>query len=213
MGFNRLPSNSEKLLLEIVNTDNASQLLCNLIEQASSTEDDELRGIIRELRQEGNINVKWADNIPYFVTLNNSARTYKEQLAEFETQTVIQAIKDKKVKPIIFISHRSTDKAIADMLVDYFSGTGIPKDIIFCSSLFDEFESYETAESRFAHAMDNIQPLILNNSNNGSDWKGHNVTSEQIYKRHSKTKLGSEKLYEIADRIIQENIQKGNIKN
>lgn len=80
-------------------------------------------------------------------------------------------------------------------------------------ALFDEFESYETAESRFAHTMDNIQPLILNNSNNGSDWKEHNVTSTQIYKRHSKTKLGSEKLFEVADRIIQENIQKGNLKN
>ena len=80
-------------------------------------------------------------------------------------------------------------------------------------ALFDEFEACETAESRFAHALDNIQPLMLNNSNNGSDWKEHNVTSEKIYKRHSKTKLGSEKLFEIADRIIQDNIQKGNIKN
>lgn len=80
-------------------------------------------------------------------------------------------------------------------------------------ALFDEFESYETAESRFAHAMDNIQPLILNNSNNGSDWKGHNVTSEQVYKRHSKTRLGSEKLFEISDQIIRENVQKGNLKN
>ena len=80
-------------------------------------------------------------------------------------------------------------------------------------ALFDEFEAYETAESKFAHALDNIQPLMLNNSNNGSDWKAHNVTTTQIYKRHGKTKLGSEKLFEIADQIIQENIQKGNIKN
>lgn len=78
-------------------------------------------------------------------------------------------------------------------------------------ALFDEFEECETAESRFAHAMDNIQPLLLNNSNNGSDWREHNVTAEQIYRRQSKTKPGSQKLFEIADRIIQENIQKGNI--
>ncbi len=78
--------------------------------------------------------------------------------------------------------------------------------------LFDEFEAYETAESKFAHAMDNIQPLLLNNSNNGGDWKEHNVTVEQIYKRQSKTKLGSEALFEITDRIIQENISKGNLK-
>ncbi|MDD5900137.1 MAG: HD domain-containing protein, partial [Lachnospiraceae bacterium] len=55
-------------------------------------------------------------------------------------------------------------------------------------ALFDEFEECETAESKFAHAMDNLQPLLLNNSNNGSDWQGHNVTVDQIYKRHSKTK-------------------------
>ena len=78
--------------------------------------------------------------------------------------------------------------------------------------LFDEFEEYETAESKFAHAMDNIQPLILNNSNNGGDWREHDVTVEQIYKRQSKTKLGSEKLFEITDCIIQENVKKGNLK-
>lgn len=78
-------------------------------------------------------------------------------------------------------------------------------------ALFDEFEECETAEARFAHAMDNIQPLLLNNSNNGSDWRGHNVTAAQIYERHSKTKSGSQKLFEIADSIIQENIQKGNL--
>ncbi|MBE6665872.1 MAG: HD domain-containing protein [Ruminococcaceae bacterium] len=79
-------------------------------------------------------------------------------------------------------------------------------------SLFDEFEAYETAESRFAHVMDNLQPLILNNSNNGNDWKEHHIKSAQIYKRQSKTKLGSEKLFDVIDNIIQENIQKGNLK-
>lgn len=79
-------------------------------------------------------------------------------------------------------------------------------------TLFDEFEAYETAESKFAHAMDNLQPLMLNNSNNGNDWKEHQVTAEQVYKRQGKTKLGSEKLFEVVDRMIQENIEKGNIK-
>lgn len=78
-------------------------------------------------------------------------------------------------------------------------------------ALFDEFEDYETAESRFAHAMDNIQPLLLNNSNNGGDWREHHVTAEQVYKRQGKTKLGSRKLFEITDHIIQENIKKGNL--
>ena len=80
-------------------------------------------------------------------------------------------------------------------------------------ALFDEFEAYETPESKYAHAMDNLQPLILNNSNGGSDWKEHGVTSSQVYGRQSKTKLGSEKLYqEVVDKIIKEQIRKGNIK-
>ncbi len=79
-------------------------------------------------------------------------------------------------------------------------------------SLFDEFEAYETAESKFAHAMDNLQPLMLNDSNNGADWRRHGVTKEKIYKRQSKTRLGSEKIFEIADSIIRKNIEKGNIK-
>ena len=135
MDFKKLPSNSEKLLHKIVYTDNPVQLLCNLFEKASQKEDDELRGIIRELRQEGYIDVKWADNVPYFVTLNNSARVYEEQLAEFEAQKSYSISQDKKVNSVIFISHRSTDKEVADMIVDFFSATGISRDKIFCSSL------------------------------------------------------------------------------
>ncbi len=78
-------------------------------------------------------------------------------------------------------------------------------------ALFDEFEEYETAESKFAHAMDNLQPLMLNNSNNGGDWKEHGVSADQVYGRQRKTALGSEKLFEVIDGIIKENIQKGSI--
>ena len=80
------------------------------------------------------------------------------------------------------------------------------------TALFDEFESNRTAESRFAHAMDNLQPLLLNHSNGGSDWIEHDVSSEQVYGRQRKTKLGSETLFEVTDAIIQENIKKGSLK-
>ena len=79
-------------------------------------------------------------------------------------------------------------------------------------SLFDEFEAFETAESKFAHAMDNLQPLMLNNSNGGNDWKEHGVCADQVYGRQRKTRLGSEKIFEVVDQIIQENVKKGTIK-
>lgn len=79
-------------------------------------------------------------------------------------------------------------------------------------ALFDEFEAYETPESKFAHAMDNLQPLMLNNSNGGADWREHGVSAEQVYGRQNKTRLGSEKIFGIVDRIIKENIKNGNIR-
>ena len=80
------------------------------------------------------------------------------------------------------------------------------------TALFDEFEAYETAEARFSHSLDNLQPLLLNDSNEGGDWKEHQVTAEAVYGRQRKTRLGSEKLFEVTDRIIRENIQKGNLR-
>ena len=60
--------------------------------------------------------------------------------------------------------------------------------------------------------MDNLQPLLLNNSNDGGDWRAHDVIASQVYGRQSKTARGSQKLYEITDQIIKDNIKKGNIK-
>ncbi len=80
------------------------------------------------------------------------------------------------------------------------------------TGLFDEFEAFETPEAKFAHAMDNLQPLLLNNSNGGSDWREHQVTAKQVYGRQSQTSLGSKQLYEVTDQLIQENMKKGNIR-
>ena len=77
--------------------------------------------------------------------------------------------------------------------------------------IFDEFEAFQTPEAKFARAMDNLQPLLLNNSNDGGDWKEHEVTAENVYGRQRKTKLGSEKLFEVTDRILKANIAKGNL--
>lgn len=80
------------------------------------------------------------------------------------------------------------------------------------TALFDEFEEARTAESRFAHVMDNLQPLLLNNSNDGADWREHEVYASQVYGRQQKNRYGSKQLYEITDQILKENIKKGNIK-
>ena len=84
MSFNKLPSNSKKLLDDILQADNPADMLSKRFEGLSHKEDEELRSIIRELRENGYINLSWADNKPYRVVINNSARTYNEQLEEYE---------------------------------------------------------------------------------------------------------------------------------
>ena len=80
------------------------------------------------------------------------------------------------------------------------------------AAIFDEFEESKTPESKFAHAMDNLQPLMLNNSNDGGDWREHGVSAKQVYGRQSRTKEGSEKLYEVTDQIIQKHRETGTLK-
>ena len=80
------------------------------------------------------------------------------------------------------------------------------------AAVFDEFEESKTPESKFAHAMDNLQPLMLNNSNDGGDWRDHGVSAKQVYGRQDRTKEGSEKLYEITEQIIKKHGEKGNLK-
>lgn len=79
-------------------------------------------------------------------------------------------------------------------------------------ALFDEFEAQETAEARFAKAMDNLQPVLLHEANGGGDWKEHKVTKEQIMRRQEKTRHGSEELFEVIKDIIDKHIAEGNIK-
>ncbi len=92
MEFYKLPSNSKALLDEIVNSSNPTDLLCKKLESASPQEDDILRGVIRELSEHGYITVTlWADNLPYHVVVNNSARTYDEILKEYEDSRAFQS--------------------------------------------------------------------------------------------------------------------------
>lgn len=79
--------------------------------------------------------------------------------------------------------------------------------------LFEEFEAGETAEAKFARTMDNLQPLMLNDSNDGGDWKAHQVTKTQIMKRHARNQLGSKVIGEYTKELIDKNVQKGNIRD
>ena len=88
----------------------------------------------------------------------------------------------------------------------------LPKDQgLYFRSLWDEFEEYETADARYAHLLDNFQPFLLNDASKGISWVEHQVKKEQIYKRKEKTGTTSPTIWEHMKKVIEENIEKGNI--
>ncbi len=50
-------------------------------------------------------------------------------------------------------------------------------------ALWDEFESAQTADARFAKAIDRFQTPIANLANNGGTWRDYAVTLEQMDRR------------------------------
>ena len=49
--------------------------------------------------------------------------------------------------------------------------------------LWMEFEEQETADARFANAMDRLQPLLQNAFSGGGSWCNQNLTRAQVLKR------------------------------
>lgn len=75
--------------------------------------------------------------------------------------------------------------------------------------IYEEFQAYETPEAKFARAMDNFQPLLLNDSNNGHDWEEHKVTRAQVDNRQNGTIKGSEYIYKVTKAILDKNERQG----
>ncbi len=79
-------------------------------------------------------------------------------------------------------------------------------------ALWEEFEEGKTPEARFARALDNVQPAMLNNATDGIEWVNHNVRLSQILCRNKNTADGSAVLWDYAYRhFIEPNVEKGRI--
>ncbi len=79
--------------------------------------------------------------------------------------------------------------------------------------LWDEFEAYETPDAKYAHLLDNFQPLLLNDAAEGIAWLEHGVKKSQIYKRNAKIEETSTAIWEKMKALIDKHIEKGHIIN
>lgn len=79
-------------------------------------------------------------------------------------------------------------------------------------SLWDEFEEYETADAKFAHLLDNFQPLLLNDASEGRSWEEHGVHKFQVCRRNERIPDTSEIVWEKMLEIMDNHIGAGHLK-
>ena len=78
--------------------------------------------------------------------------------------------------------------------------------------LWKEFEDGETDDAKFAKSLDKFEPLLQNFSNNGGTWDKYNVTYNEVYTQKKSINNGSGTLWEYAENLLNESVDKGILK-
>ena len=75
--------------------------------------------------------------------------------------------------------------------------------------LWDEFEARESAEARFAAAVDRLQPMMHNYLTGGHSWRRHNITREQVVGRNRPIDDGASALWQLAEQFLDDAFENG----
>jgi putative hydrolase of HD superfamily len=78
-------------------------------------------------------------------------------------------------------------------------------------ALWEEFEAGETAEARFAVAMDRLQPLVQNFNGGGGSWREHAITRAQVLRRMDPIRAGVPALWPAVLDLIDQACRAGQI--
>ncbi len=76
-------------------------------------------------------------------------------------------------------------------------------------SLWEEFESRQTPEARYAAALDRFQPILHNYHTQGRAWRQHGITSDQVIARNRHMAEGAPALWAHAEELIRDAVEKG----
>jgi putative hydrolase of HD superfamily len=74
---------------------------------------------------------------------------------------------------------------------------------------WQEFEDSQTAEARFAHAVDRLMPLLHNYVASGPVWRQHKITADQVLAKNLVIAESSTALWQAAQAIIAESVAQG----
>jgi putative hydrolase of HD superfamily len=78
-------------------------------------------------------------------------------------------------------------------------------------ALWDEFEDRQTADARFAHAIDRCQAMLLNCLSKGVTWSRHHVRLDQIRARNAPIGEGSAALWTHMSHLLDQAVQAGHV--
>ncbi|MCB1024664.1 MAG: HD domain-containing protein, partial [Acidobacteria bacterium] len=70
-------------------------------------------------------------------------------------------------------------------------------------ALWDEMENGDSAEAKFARAIDRVLPVFQNINNNGQSWKENGITKEQILAKTAYIGDGSSEIWALLERKIE----------
>ncbi len=76
-------------------------------------------------------------------------------------------------------------------------------------ALWNEFETRETADAKFARALDRLQPLLQNHSNHGGTWLQFGISANQVLAKHGTISDGSPLLWDLAMSVIEDSLRRG----
>ena len=79
-------------------------------------------------------------------------------------------------------------------------------------AIWKEFEEGITDDAKFAKSMDRLEPLLQNTSNNGGTWREFNVPYQKVYDKKVSIKEGSTTIWNYAEHLINESLDKGILK-
>ena len=79
-------------------------------------------------------------------------------------------------------------------------------------ALWDEFESGETAEARYANALDRLQPLLANHHSKGGSWRAHGVSRAQVIRRMAPIERALPGVWPVVLDIVGQNCALGHIR-
>ena len=78
--------------------------------------------------------------------------------------------------------------------------------------IWKEFEAAETDEAKFAKSLDRFEPLLQSATNNGGTWVEHDVPYHKVYDVNKAIKNGSTTLWNYAENLLNESVEKGFLK-